>query len=239
MTDVIAVVSAGMKTNELRLASISQNLANLSTPGYKRQIVTSSFAQHIGALPDVAHSRLGASASISLDASPGPLRHTGTHNDLSIEGVAFFELQGRDGPVYTRQGSLRLDLDGRLVGAHGLPVAGVAGPIQLANLPFTVQANGDVLQGERVMGTIRQVAFENASMLEPLGHGLYAQGGAQPLDRPGSTRLRSGFLEGANVNSPQEMVRLTETVRHYEALTRIVQGYDEILEKVLRKLGEF
>ena len=51
--------------------------------------------------------------------------------------------------------------------------------------------------------------------------------------------LNQGFLEGSNVSSPQEMVRLSETVRHFESMQRIVQGYDESLEKSIRKLGEF
>jgi flagellar basal body rod protein FlgG len=54
-----------------------------------------------------------------------------------------------------------------------------------------------------------------------------------------SEPLRSGFLENSNVSSPQEMVRLNETVRHFEALQRIVQGHDESLENAIRKLGDF
>lgn len=228
-----------MNFDELRLATISQNLANLSTPGYKRQVVTTTgFAQHVAAMTSGDGAR-ALPGFISLDSGAGPMRHTGVQTDVSIEGEAFFELLSKDGPVYTRQGSLRVDVDGRLVGAQGLQVAGTSGPIQLANMTFAVSPNGDVVQGERVMGTIRQVGFENASLLEPLGNGLYAQGGAQLNDRPAVSRLRIGFQEGANVSSPQEMVRLTETVRHYEALTRIVQGYDETLEKAIRKLGEF
>jgi flagellar basal-body rod protein FlgG len=51
--------------------------------------------------------------------------------------------------------------------------------------------------------------------------------------------IRTGYLENSNVNSSHEMVSLAETVRHFEALTRIAQGYDDVLEKTIRKLGEF
>jgi flagellar basal body rod protein FlgG len=65
-------------------------------------------------------------------------------------------------------------------------------------------------------------------------------GSAQQVADPKTpSSLRTGFLETSNVSSPQEMVRLTETVRHFESLQRLVQGYDETLEKTIRKLGEF
>jgi flagellar basal body rod protein FlgG len=74
----------------------------------------------------------------------------------------------------------------------------------------------------------------------PSGNGLYlAVSAHQVQDVKTPSALRTGFLEDSNVSSPQEMVRLTETVRHFESLQRLVQGYDDTLEKTIRKLGEF
>jgi flagellar basal body rod protein FlgG len=141
--------------------------------------------------------------------------------------------------VYTRQGNFRVDVRGRLVGTQGLPVLGTSGEITLGNAPFTVSALGEVSQGGRVVGTLKLVSFDHPSRLQSLGNGTYGQGAAQVDERASGARLRSGFSEASNVSSAQEMVRLSETVRHFEALHKVVQGYDESLEKAIRKLGEF
>jgi len=237
--DVLAVASVGMKNDEARLKSIGHNLANVLTPGYKAQVtVLPTFSEQ---LRTAGGAGLGAGVAVaSLDPSPGPLRHTGHASDVAIDGAAFFELAGPAGPTYTRQGSLRVDAQGRLVGPQGLPVMGVSGSeIRLENQPFTIAANGAVSQGGRVIGTIKLVKFDRPGLLEAQGNGTYRQGAASIEAQTVRATLRGGYIEGANVNSAQEMVRLAETVRHFEALHRLVQGYDETLEKAIRKLGEF
>jgi flagellar basal body rod protein FlgG len=158
---------------------------------------------------------------------------------VAIEGQSFFEVNTPSGPAYTRQGALKTDVQGRLVGAHGMPMMGEGGEISLTGEGFRIAANGDVVQGERVMGRLKRVLFEHAERLLPQGDGLYLQGAAVVTDQRGSDPLRPGFQESSNVSSPQEMVRLNETVRHFEALQRIVQGQDESLENAIRKLGDF
>ncbi len=240
MSEVISIASVGMQNDLSRLDTISQNLANVSTPSYKKQIaVGGAFRSHLDGV--VASQNMAAAQlqNTALDFSAGPMRYTGNLLDVAIEGDSFFEVDTPTGPAYTRQGSLRTDLQGRLVGSQQLPLAGVAGAIVLGNGPFTVQANGDVMQGERLAGRLKCVRFDHISGMLPLGNGLYQAGSARIADAQSVDALRVGFQEGSNVNSPQEMVRLTETVRHFESLQKLVQGYDESLEKTIRKLGEF
>ena len=111
--------------------------------------------------------------------------------------------------------------------------------MRVTNNPFTIASNGEVKQDDRVVGRLKIVNFANPQALVPNGGGLYSAGKAQLQDTRGETMLRVGFLEGSNVSSPQEMVRLSETVRHFESLQKIVQGYDDTLEKTIRKLGDF
>jgi flagellar basal body rod protein FlgG len=233
------VALLGLQADEARLKAISQNIANVLTPGYKAQVpVTASFVRQLDSVgrADADTRPVGSSA---IDPRSGNLRYTGNLDEVAVEGDAFLELAGPGGPVYTRQGSLRVDVRGRLVGTQGLPVVGTSGEIALANAPFSVSALGEVSQGGRVVGTLRLVAFDHPSRLESLGNGMYAQGAAQVDERASGARVRPGFSEASNVSSAQEMVRLSETVRHYEALHKVVQGYDESLEKAIRKLGEF
>lgn len=233
------VALLGMQADEARLKAISQNIANVLTPGYKAQVpVIGSFVRQLDSLGRVQADAQSANSNV-IDARAGNLRYTGNLDEVAVEGNAFLELAGTDGPVYTRQGSLRVDVRGRLVGSQGLPVQGISGDINLANAPFSVSASGEVSQGGRVVGTLKLVEFDHPSRLESLGNGTYAAGSARVDERAAGARLRPGFSEASNVSSAQEMVRLSETVRHYEALHKVVQGYDESLEKAIRKLGEF
>jgi len=245
--DVMAVAASGMQHDLQRMETISQNMANVLTPGYKKQIVTgSSFAGQVdNGLGRAAGGMVATGAypavSLSIDPSAGTLRYTGNAQDVAIDGPDFFEIAGQDGPAYTRQGGFRTDVRGRLVNAAGLPVMGASGEIVLTGA-YAIDPNGDVRQGDRVVARLKMVRFANPEALVPLGGGAYGQGGARlaeqgALGTPASVRV--GYQENSNVSSPQEMVRLTETVRHFESLQKIMQGYDESLEKTIRKLGEF
>ena len=246
----MAIASIGMQGDLARMESISHNTANVLTPGFKRQIaVTPGFAAQVqqgvldGSRPDAAlalQPSVLAPVQTMIDPSSGSLRHTGNNQDVAIEGPAFFEVSTPTGPAYTKAGSLRADVQGRLVNLQDFPVMGIGGEIRLTNTPFTIAANGDVTQDGRVVGRLKLVQFDHAEGMVPNGNGVYLAGSAQQVqDAKAPSSLRTGFLETSNVSSPQEMVRLTETVRHFESLQRLVQGYDETLEKTIRKLGEF
>jgi flagellar basal body rod protein FlgG len=236
--DIAALAAVGMRLDEQRVNVISQNIANVTTPGYKALVSTTpALSGHFASMLDGAFDVPGGTTAI--DPKSGALRQSGLASDIAIEGNAFLELIGPDGPVYTRQGSLHVDARGRLVGAQGLPVAGMGGEIVLANAPFTISSRGDVMQGGRSTGLLKLVTFDRPSGLQSLGNGTYAQGTARASEKGEVSTVRSGFTEASNVSSAQEMVRLSETVRHFEALHKLVQGYDESLEKTIRKLGEF
>lgn len=242
--DLMTVAGVAMQNDQLRLESISQNVANVLTPGYKRQtVLTSAFSAQLAGAAAGRDARLvalpGAPARMAIDPAAGAMRPSGNPQDVAIEGDSFFEVNTPAGPAYTRQGALRADLQGRMVANHGLPVMGEGGEISLTNAPFRIAPNGDVSQGERLAGRLKRVRFEHANALQALGNGLYSLGGASLKDAHSNDPVRAGFQESSNVSSPQEMVRLTETVRHYESLQKVVQGYDESLEKAIRKLGDF
>ena len=243
--DLMMIASIGMQNDQARMETISNNIANVTTPGYKKQIAANAafqlqLANAGSAAPALGSSAAGALApAMSIDPGAGALRPSASQTDVAIDGDSFFEVQTAAGPAYTRQGSLHVDRAGRLVGTHGLPVLGEGGEIRLANAPFSIGTDGEVRQDGRSAGRLKRVRFEHASALVPLGNALYAQGTATIAEAQAKDSLRIGFQEASNVNSPQEMVRLTETVRHFEALAKIVQGYDETLEKTIRKLGDF
>jgi flagellar basal-body rod protein FlgF len=243
--DASTIAAVGMQDDLARLATVSHNLANVTTPGYKKQVaLEGAFGLQLAALLGTTGGGNNAlpapaAAMLSIDASAGPLRPGANRHEVAIEGDSFFELAGPQGPAFTRQGALRVDLKGVLVGSQGLPMMGSGGAISLLNEPFTVTPKGEIEQGGRVAGQLRRVRFDRPGALVPMGDGMYAQGAARVLDAHGADPVRAGFQESSNVNSPREMVRLTEIVRHFESLQKIVQGHDDSLEKTIRKLGEF
>lgn len=233
--DVAAIASEGMQQDLQRLQTISQNLANVLTPGYKKQIFTGT---GFSASVEKGMAQAPSSASLGIDASAGTLRYTGDPHDVAINGQGYFEVASPEGPMYSRIAALHSDSGGRLVGSQGLPMSGVGGEIALNGSEFTVDVNGDVRQAERLAGRLKVVRFDNPEALAPVGNGLYRQDGAR-IGQGGDSTLRPGYQENSNVNSPQEMVRLTETVRHFEALQKIMQSYDDSMEQTFRKLGDF
>lgn len=239
MDGVLGIAALSMNQDQSRLATISHNLANATTAGYKREIpVGRTFAGLLQAAGTDAARAFAASVPVAgsaLDMRAGTLRATGNPLDVALEGDGFFELQGPQGPVYTRQGTFGVDARGRLVHASGLPAAG---EITVAGGQPGIDAQGNVLDDGKPAGKLRVVAFARPADLARLGEGLYAAT-ADTAPLAANARVRQGWLENSNVATAKEMVGLIETVRHYEANQRLIQGWDELLGRTIRTLGEF
>ena len=238
--DAVRIAAAGMARDLSRMETISQNMANVLTPGYKQQLrIDDSFAAQLQVEKAQSASVTSTAQLVRVDPTSGTFRVTGRPTDIAIEGPGFFEVQLPSGTAYTRNGSMKLGLQGQLTNDAGTPFSGDAGLVTLANSPFSIDATGAIRQEGRVVNRLKVVRFEQSEQMVSLGGGLYGQGGAKIAGAATPTTLRTGFLENSNVNSTQEIVRMTETVRHFEAMQKIMQGYDESLEKTIRKLGEF
>jgi len=238
MASSLDVAARIMADDLYRLNVVSQNLANANTTGYKKEMVSARpFIEHLQAGMSLVPVNLPA-LSTAVDSRPGSLSATGNALDLAIEGPGYFELAGADGPVYTRHGSFGLDAAGRLVTASGLPVMGLGGEIVLGGPQPSVERQGRVLEGERLMGQLKVVRFADAAALEPLGGGLYrAQAPGETLQD--TLQVKQGFLESSNVVTLSEITQLIGLVRRFEAAQRLVQGYDGMLGGAIRTLGTF
>jgi len=238
--DALTVAAVGMQDDLTRLNGISQNLANVMTAGYKRVV---PFSQH---MEDAVSRTAGMPSAMpvpasqsAIDPSAGTLRYTGNSLDVAIEGDGYFEVITEGGAAYTRHGTLHADARGRLVTAQGHPLAGAAGELTVSGSAVTIERNGEVKQDGRVVGQLKLVRFANPERLTVLGNGMFAQGEARIADAGVGSTVRAGYQESSNVNSPREMIRLTETMRHFESMQKVFQGYDEMMENAIRKLGEF
>ena len=238
MDPILSAVLGSMQADMARMDRVAMNIANVRTPGYKREVVT---AMPFGARVEAADApRL----AVHTDSRPGTLKSTGQPLEFALAGPGWFEVQTAQGPAYTRQGSFRLDAAGRLVTQQGHAVMGVGGEIVLASATPDVDASGRVFEapgGARDPAPVAQlkvVQFERDAVLERLGDGLVLPRGTPVLAADNAVRVQQGFLENSNVSQLHEMVRLIETVRHLETLQKVALGYDEMLGASIRKLGE-
>jgi flagellar basal-body rod protein FlgF len=241
MADGAAIAAAGMSSDIQRINIISHNLANTLTPAYKRMWAVSTGFDALMA-PNGKPEQAGNPAGVetSSDFRPAPSRHTGNPLDIAIEGDAFFELHDTAGPtIFTRQGSLALDAGGRLVAPGGAAVAGMGGDIRLESDQVRIDRAGRILDKDTVVGQIKLVRFDDARKLVPAGLGRYTQGSALAEPAGESTVLRQGHVEASNVVPADEMVRLIETMRHFEGGQKIMQWYDDMLEQALSRLGQY
>jgi flagellar basal-body rod protein FlgG len=232
-----------LSDDEQRLSTISHNLANVGTIAFKRQrAVSVPFQEHLVAYANEGFSLIEATLPghlIQTDPSPGTLRSTSQPLDVAIEDGGFFEVKTPQGFAYTRRGDFHLDAEGQLVTHEGYPVMGRGGEIQLTTTEPVIDKSGVIFEKDQQVGQIKVVHFSNDETLSRLGSGLFTPTSDTQQDSAGNTKVRQGHLEASNVSSMEEMVRLIETMRHFEAAQKIVQGYDDMMDKALKKFGEF
>lgn len=246
MSDVLSAVTAALKTDQSRLEQASLNAANAATPGYKRGAVV-AFGEVMNAQQATASAQTDGTwhpAPILLskvtDFTAGGLQQTGRPLDIAVEGKGFVQLSDGTQTWLTRTAALHVDEHGDLVGPKGLRVVGAQGDIRPGNADnLSIAANGEISRGEQVLGRIRLVSYSNEAEMVSRDGVLFEADTANLQDAPADQgTLRAGFLEGSNTSNLQEMLGVMESVRHFESLIRLAQGYDEVLGKAIQRLGE-
>lgn len=259
MSDVLAISLHSMQQEMARVERVSMNMANATTPGYKREVAVSlpvggtafgdamrnaeaSMASPLASPPE---GLANASFLVRPDLRPGTLKPTGQKLDVALAMPGYFEVSTDAGPAYTRQGNWQLDGRGRLVTAQGHPVMGLGGEIVLSRPNPVIDSNGQVFeasaQGEATATPVAQLKvlqFDNHAELRRMGDGLLMSE-QQPSQVPDvELQVRQGFLENSNVSSMQEMAQLIQAMRHFESMQRVALGYDDMIGSAVRKLGE-
>jgi flagellar basal-body rod protein FlgF len=236
--------AAAMNANSRWQELISDNLADSSVPGARKQDV--SFSAVEAGLPSGQLGLNGErfvmpSARGVINFSQGEINPTGVATDFAIDGPGFIQVKMPNGQAgFTRDGELHLSAQGQLVTKRGYPVEGDSGPIQLDpnnSAPMTVAATGEVSQGGELKGRIKVVEFKDPHTLTVIGQGYYlAAKGVKPADAQ-STAVRQGYLEGANTSPTIEMSSLIMAMRMFEANEKVVQMQDDRMGRVITDLG--
>jgi flagellar basal-body rod protein FlgG len=211
-----------MRAGENRLEAIAHNLANVSTRGYKRQ---TSFSR---ILEGRSPGRQQLVAGVSFDPAQGQLETTGDPMDLALEGRGFFAIETAQGRAYTRDGSFRVDDRGSLVTQDGQRVAwkGARGAVRPAGEAVRVDSDGRVRQGERVVGQLDLVDFEDPSRLVPVQEGRWLAP-ADARETPSKAQVRQGSVERSNVEAMDELVALITVQRGFESAASTLRTIEE------------
>jgi len=252
MIDALSIASSGLAANQAWIDSISNNVANMQTIGYKRsQVDFHDMVREVssrdgsGAEADVRLAGAGIQASDPVHIfTPGTVRQTDNDYDMAIQGDGFFEVTLPTGEVaYTRAGRFHVDADGQLALATGEVLnADVRVPPDVSNVVIkqdgSVQATVIETGEVNTLGQIQLAKFVSAENLRKLSDGLYRPtqmsgevSYAEP-GRDGQGVLLQGHVEMSNVNLIDEMSGLVLAQRAYQMNARLLQASDQILETI-------
>jgi flagellar basal-body rod protein FlgG len=240
MLEGLYSAAAGMAAQQRRIDGVSNDLANVSTTGYKhvrvgfRDLLYN--AQGGSAEPTVLAGAGAAADFVGRSQEQGALQTTGQPLDVAIQGPGFLQVKRPDGSLaLTRDGALRLDSDGRLTTNDGLLVQPpIAVPRGTAPDQLSIAADGTVRlsAGGRALGRIGLVTVRSPDGLQALGNNLFAATAQSGSATPAGTdsTLRQGVLEGSNVDVGDAMVDMIDAQRSFQMASKAIQMQDQMLE---------
>ena len=221
-----------------RMEAIANNVANASTPGFRREEIKFDTMMSHASSESVAFASAG---DTYIKRDPGQMIKTGNPLDVAVQGDAWFALQTPSGTVYTRDGRMQMTPDGQLQSIAGYPILDVGGaPIQLNpnGGPVTIASDGMITQANAQISAIGLFTIPQDAKLS-----RYDNSGVTP-DKPASPVLDfnrygvvQGHVEGSNVNPMWEMAQLIEASRRYDSVSKSMSQSEDSLGEAIKALG--
>ena len=223
---------------EKRLNTIADNVANVSTVGYRATGV--KFEDVVSGLGDKSLSFV-SSGDTYVSTATGQMRETGNPFDFAIKGDAWFGIETPAGTVMTRDGRFSLTANGELVTVEGYPVLDAGGaPIQLdpRNGPPRAGADGSLRQGEQLVGALGLFHFEPGPNFVRFGNsGIVPAREPEPVVDRLDAGVAQGFLEDSNVNPVLEITRLIMVQRAFENGAALIRDTESSYDEAIKTLG--
>lgn len=240
------ISAEGADVQRRRLEVLANNLANVETPGFKRELAIAQerHAEEIqrglaaagsGSLNDVGGGVM--TRETMSDFAPGPFKETGQRTDLAIDGPGMFAVSTPRGVRYTRAGDFSIDRNQRLVTQQGYAVLADDGqPITISDPEWSVSDRGEIRQGGGL--TPLRIVQQDPRALRHEAENLFVPLGDEEPARlaPNQRTVRGGFLEGSSVSPVSEMALLIEATRAYEANVRMIQNHDSVLGQLFGRV---
>ncbi|MBV6477117.1 MAG: flagellar basal-body rod protein FlgG [Rhodocyclaceae bacterium] len=251
------IAKTGLDAQQTQLDVTSNNLANVSTNGFKRaRAVFEDLLYQTLRQPGAsssAQTQIPSGLQIGTGVRPvateriftqGNLTQTGNSLDIAIQGEGFFQIQMPDGTLaYTRDGAFQKDSQGQIVTANGYPLSpAITIPSNAQSISIGTDGVVTVLQSGSStpvqVGQVQLASFVNSGGLQSMGQNLFletASSGTATPNTPGTNGvglLNQGYVETSNVNAVEELVNLITTQRAYELNSRAIQTSDQMLARL-------
>jgi flagellar basal-body rod protein FlgG len=251
------IAKTGLEAQQLQMDTISNNLANVSTNGFKRSntVFEDLIYQNLRQPSEASSSQNSSSSGLQVGTgvrpvaterihTQGNLQQTGNKYDLAISGEGFLPVVLPNGSAaYTRDGSLHTNSQGQIVTTNGYSLqAPITIPADAESVNVASDGTVTVVQPGSIapvqIGNIQLATFANPSALESKGGNLYAEtasSGTAKLNQPGSSgtgSLTQGYLETSNVNVVEELVKMIQTQRAFEINSKAIAASDQMLQKL-------
>jgi len=249
---------SGLKNFQTKLDVIGNNIANVSTYGFKKGRVTFQdlISQQVAGASAPTTNRGGVNpkqvglgskvASIDTITEQGNLQTTGRSLDLAISGDGYFVVNDGTSKFYTRAGNFYLDKQGTLVNSDGLKVQGAAGDIKIdptLYTSFSIGSSGEVTGVDKnnavqTIGQIQIATFSNPDGLTKSGSNLFSESSNSGTPTTGTadqfgSSIQSGMLEMSNVDLSEEFTGMIEAQRGFQANARVITTSDQILQELV------
>jgi flagellar basal-body rod protein FlgF len=234
MDEMIYLAMTGAKQTEYAQAINSNNLANVSTTGFRADLHSFSSVPIDG--PGVETRVNAVVESYGTDFSQGPIANTGRNLDIAIQGEGFIAVQTADGTeAYTRRGDLRVEAGGLLSTGTGQLVMGDGGPVAIPpNSSLLIGGDGTISiqpygQGPETMSQVDRIKLVNPdiTLLQKGDDGLFRMADDEVASANASVSLISGALEQSNVNVAKTLVNMIELARQYEMQINVIKTSEE------------
>jgi flagellar basal-body rod protein FlgG len=225
--EVTRPVQGGLR-QQRKLESVSNNLANAETIGFKKDTISFD---------------LKFKAQVNKDFSQGSFQATGNALDVALSGEGFFKIETPEGIRYTRNGNFSLDINGVLIDQNGNPVLGQGGAIVIAGeeMEETLSINqiGEISLGGEIIDTLDIVTFEDKRKLEREAENLLSYKGPTTDEiQVEQTVVQHRTLENSNIQVVDEMVRMIDYHRMFETFTKSILTFDEVDNKAINDVGK-
>lgn len=246
MKEIYRILS-GSLGQELRVAQVTNNLANVGTTGFKKD--SSAFVDYLRDQMAAQGEQTADSATLNdpnreiypvlglgyTDFASGPLQRTDRQLDVALDGAGFFQVrvEGEKQPMLSRAGNFSMSQTGELLTTDGRPVLDDGGgAIRLDPKAGRIEIEGDgqIRVDGATVGRLSVVTVPDPTKLQKYGAGLYRIP-AGVATQPATATVRQGMLESSNVNAVDEMVRLIQLERNYGSSQKIAQMIDETYAK--------
>ena len=229
----MSMAATAMKNQTIRSDVIANNLANVNTTGFKKDVYVFQQVNGGGDQADTV-------VFVATSYEQGPLFRTNRPLDLAIQGDGFFVLETDDGERYTRRGSFIKDSDGYLVTSEGYRLCSSSGTLQMQPGDIQVSREGIIEVDGTEIGRVGVVRFEDRSRLEKIGSSMFAAPeGVAPEDvSEEETVVLSGFLEEGNVEVVREMTEMISALKAYEIAQKALKSQDEVIHLLVGTVGK-